>query len=224
MLNDMNLNEIKIIVDHRELKGRVVEELFKAGVQLDIRNLPVADYVLSDRLAIEFKTINDLESSIIDGRIFKQCEELIDNFQKPIIIVLGNLTSSRIHPNSLRGAIAAITIDYGIPLINFETPFDVAQQIIAYAKREQDKKREVRYFAKKKGYTENQILENIVASFPTIGIKLAKEILKQFKSIKNLSNAKLEELLKVPLIGPKKAKRIYDIINLKYNNEEKENK
>ena len=59
-------------------------------------------------------------------------------------------------------------------------------------------------------------MEFIVAAFPGIGSQLARPLLAEFKSVKNLVNASEEELRKVPLIGEKKAKRIKELSEREY--------
>lgn len=214
----LDKEQVKILVDSRELKGKVVQELFNQKVQLDVRTLQVADYIVSDRVAFEYKTASDFEASIMDTRLFNQCEQLIDNFDKPVLIIQGTLMTGRIHPNAIRGAIASITTDYGIPVITVDTPEEAAHLIIAYARREQGSPdRNIKYDTKKKGFTTEQQQEAIISSIPSVGVKLAKELLKQFKTIKNVINATAEELASTPLIGKAKAERINKIINKEYN-------
>jgi Fanconi anemia group M protein len=212
------VDQVKIIVDDREVRGRIVEELFKTGVQLDIRHLEVADYIVSDRVGIEFKSIKDFEASIIDGRLFKQCEELIDNFDRPVLLIEGEcLFHGRIHPNAVRGAIASITTDYGIPVINVDSPAEAANLIIAYARREQSElDKVVKYNAKRKAFTDDQFQEAIISAFPQLGVKLAQALLEHFGSVKKVVNATLTELKLVEGIGEGKAKRIFDLVNKKY--------
>jgi len=212
------VNEVVVLVDTRELRGGVVEELYKLKAQLDVRHLEVGDYVISDRVGIEFKSIKDFEASVIDGRLFKQCEELIDNFDRPVILVQGDcLFHGRIHPNAVRGAIASITTDYGIPVINVDTPAEAANLIVAYARREQgEPDKQIRYNAKRKAFTDDQFQEAIIAAFPQLGVKLAQELLNHFGSVKKVINASLDDLKEIPGIGEGKAKRMLNLIVKKY--------
>ncbi len=213
-----SVSEVVITVDNRELKGRVVQELFSRKVQMDVRHLEVADYIVSERVGIEFKTSNDFEASIIDGRLFKQCEALIDNFERPIIIIQGSYLSGRLHPNAVRGAVASVTTDYGIPVINVDSPAEAAMLIISYARREQSVlDKTARYNPKMKPFTESQFQEAIIAAFPKIGVKLAQVLLKHFGSVKEVINASINELKLVEGIGDGKAERIFNLVNKKYN-------
>jgi Fanconi anemia group M protein len=51
---------------------------------------------------------------------------------------------------------------------------------------------------------------------PNVGLNLAKELLKHFKSVKNVVNASEEELKKVDGVGDKKAKAIKDATENEY--------
>jgi len=210
-------NELKIIIDSREIKSRVARVLYDQGVTLVPKSLIVGDYVVSDRVVIERKSSADLESSIIDGRIFKQAEELTDNFDRPIIIIEGDYHNGRVHPNATRGAIASLTTDFGIPVINVPDSDEAAFLIIAYARREQSElNRPITYSAKRKGLTDKQLQESIIGSFPNFGPQIAKNLLKHFKTIKRVVNAGEEHLIKVDKVGKIKAKRFNEIVNKRY--------
>jgi Fanconi anemia group M protein len=51
---------------------------------------------------------------------------------------------------------------------------------------------------------------------PNVGPSLAKELLKKFKTVKKIVNAKEEKLKKVEKIGEKKAKNIRNILDSDY--------
>ena len=58
--------------------------------------------------------------------------------------------------------------------------------------------------------------EYIISALPGIGLGLAKPLLRKFKSVKKIINAKEEKLEKVEKIGPKKAKMIRDVVDSEY--------
>ncbi len=53
--------------------------------------------------------------------------------------------------------------------------------------------------------------EYLVGSLPGIGPKLAKPLLKEFKTVKGLVNADVETLQKIELIGKKKAEQLREM-------------
>ena len=72
-----------IFADSREGNSRVLRELDKLNVDIEVKSLAVADYQVSDEVGIERKTAKDFISSIIDKRLYKQAKELVENFRKP---------------------------------------------------------------------------------------------------------------------------------------------
>lgn len=61
-----------------------------------------------------------------------------------------------------------------------------------------------------------EMQEYVVSSFPSVGLLLAKELLKQFGSVKGIVNADASDLKKVEKIGEKIAKNIRDVLDSKY--------
>ena len=62
---------MKIIVDQRERNLELINALHENGVEVEIKTIPVGDYILSDRICVERKTVSDFESSIINGLNFR---------------------------------------------------------------------------------------------------------------------------------------------------------
>jgi Fanconi anemia group M protein len=59
--------------------------------------------------------------------------------------------------------------------------------------------------------------ESVIASFPEIGLKNARELLAHFGSIRAITMATEEDLAGVPGIGKKKAQRIAGLSQKKYD-------
>ena len=86
------------------------------------------------------------------------------------------------------------------------------------ARREQDKTtKDFNLHGDKKPLTLKEQQEYIVSSFPGIGPGLAKPLLRVFKSVKKIVNAKKENLEKVNKIGPKKAEEIRRVLDEEYS-------
>ncbi len=203
-----------IFADSREGNSKVLRELDKQNVEIKTMSLPVADYQVSDEVGIERKSTNDFISSIIDKRLYKQAKALVENFRKPVIILEGeDLYSSLIHPNAVRGALASLAVDFGIPVIPTRSEEDTAAMLIRIAIREQIKdKSEIQVRTEKKPLTlyEQQLF--IIESLPNVGPVTAKKLLEEFGSVKNVINATEGELKRVEGIGDKIAKSIVDVL------------
>lgn len=210
--------ELKIIIDSRELRSKVATSLYERGIKLIPEALPVGDFIVSDRVCVERKTAEDFISSIIDGRVFRQASLLLSNFDCPLMIVEGDVFESpRIHPNAVRGALASLCIDFRLPILFACDIDETVLFLIALAKREQiEKNRHVSLRGRKKPVHDSALQEHIVSSLPSVGASLAKNLLSHFKSVEHVFNASEEELKDVPLLGEKKSKRIKDIIKKEY--------
>jgi Fanconi anemia group M protein len=94
---------------------------------------------------------------------------------------------------------------------------ETASLLSIIAKREQDEAgKEFSMHADKKPLTLKEQQEYIISSLPNVGPGLAKPLLRKFKTIKKLVNAKEEQLKKVEKIGEKKAKKIREVLDKEY--------
>jgi Fanconi anemia group M protein len=214
------MESVKIICDHREQRSGILKRLFEMGAIVENTQLPVGDFILSNRVCVERKTVKDFLQSIIDNRLFVQIDNMCSSFEKPIIIVEGaeNIYEARmIHPNAIRGAIAALAIDFRIPIIMSDNEEETALYLYSIASREQiDKKVSISLRGEKKPMNKRMLQEYIVCGFPGIGRGIAQNLLKHFKTIKSIVNADTKELTSVDKIGKKKAESIKKIVEEEY--------
>ena len=216
------LSQLKVIGDYREKASPVMKELVAAGVQLELKQLGVGDYLLSDRVVVEYKLVQDFVDSMLDGRLLSQLKEL-KQYPRAIILIEGEqdiYAVRKVHPNAIRGMLATIAVSYNIPILMTKTPKESAGLLIAMAKREQVGGTDFQFHSAKP-LTDDEMMEYIIAAFPGIGSQLAKPLLSEFKSIKNIVNASEEELKRVPLIGEKKAARIHELSEKEYKSDYK---
>ena len=69
---------------------------------------------------------------------------------------------------------------------------------------------------KKKARNMEEQQQFIIESFPGIGPKLAKQLLKENKTVKNIINLREDDIQKIKKLNKKRAKLIYKIINSEY--------
>ena len=211
---------MKIFVDYREKGSGVVKELVDTGASIKLEKLDAADFLLSSRVGVEYKTVSDFVSSIIDGRLLQQIKELKRNFERPLIIIEGTediYSVRKVHPNAIRGMLATITISYGIPVLYTKNFKETASLLSVIAKREQETAgKDFNLHGDRKPLTLKEQQEYIVSSLPNVGPGLAKELLKGLGSVKKIINSEEEELKKVEKVGEKIAKRIRDVVDNDY--------
>ena len=206
-----------VFVDPREREmGKLLESL---GLEITLKTLEVGDYVVSDRIAIERKTAEDFVASVIDPErnLFGQLSDLARAYDRPMLILEGsNLYSRQVHPNSIRGALAAVAVDFGVPIIPTQSREDTAQVIAMLARREAAEGRDPKVHGRKTARTLKEQQEYMISSIPSVGPAVARNLLRHFGSIEKVMTASEEDLQKVDLVGPKIAERIKELVGGDY--------
>ena len=210
-----------VYIDHREGKSGITEYLTELDAVVEPKQLLVGDFVCSDRVCVERKTVQDFLQSIFNQRMFEQLRNLSESFERPVLIIEGNqtqlFTDRNVHGNAVRGMLTTIAVDFGIPIIWTRNQRETAAQVFWMANREQVlEKREPCLRAKRKALTLRDQQEFLVAGLPCVSTKLSKRLLAEFKTIKRMFNAKEERFTKIDKIGKEKAKRIWELINSEY--------
>lgn len=214
------MQKAKILADSREIFSGIPDFLsMKADVE--IKQLPVGDYILSHRVAVERKRAEDFLDSLVKKRIFEQITRLKDAYEKPILIIENEgLFSRNIDSRAIYGAIACIITDYDVSVIRTRDSEETASLIYAIATREQfRKKREICLRGKKPVKSLHEWQRFIVEGLPNVSAVLAKRLLNHFRSVRRIMNASVEELQEVEGIGRKKAELINEVVEREWEEE-----
>lgn len=211
---------MRIIVDSRERNTELLSKLEQLGVEISVDTLPVGDYVISDRVCIERKTVSDFESSIISGRLFEQATRLTEAYERPILIIEGDREELRMKGSVIRGATASLYIDYDIHVIETSGPSETAEILKYIAKHEQDgKSRKPSVKGAARAFSESQFMERIIGNMPGVGLDTAQRLLEHFGSVREIACASELELLEVENVGKKRARAIFEIMHRSYEKE-----
>ncbi|PIN90702.1 hypothetical protein COU57_02640 [Candidatus Pacearchaeota archaeon CG10_big_fil_rev_8_21_14_0_10_32_14] len=208
----------KIIADYRERNSLVASELISLGIDVEFKELKVADFIVNE-VAIERKTVDDFLTSMINKRLFRQLEEL-QQYPKKLLLIEGlehkelyqsndeySASPEGVHPNAIRGFLLSISLRYSVPIIFSQNYEDSARYIELLAKKK-DVESSIR--ANKKFLSPKEQRQYILEGFPGIGPKSAKKLLKKFKTLTTIFNASKEDLEEI--LG-KKAESFKKIID-----------
>jgi Fanconi anemia group M protein len=213
-----------ILADHRERAGGVVACLEGLpGVRVEWAHLVVADFLLGDGVAVERKSARDFVASILDRRLFDQAEQLLDSYDRPLVVLEGDPLSTglKVHPNAVRGALAHLAVMRRVPVLPSSGPEDTAKLLAVIARQVQRSNGErPRSPAKRRAGTVAQHQEAVAASLPGVGTVLARRLLEHSGSLAALAGADVRTLREVPGIGPQRAHTLTSLLAAPYQPED----
>ena len=222
----------RIVIDEREKGSRVPELLGSLGASIEFSLLTVGDYIVSPQTAIERKTISDLISSIYDGRLFLQCNDLVQYYPRPLIVIEGKALLggpeeySQTIDDSYRDsyaeqmplildALARVALEFRIPIIPTPTPEYTSRVLMMIAnlvRREGSIGGPLLRRIRKQNPLYIQQL-SVLSSLPGVGDKTAVRMLKKFGTPIRTLTASVAELSMIAGLGTNRAIRIRRLLD-----------
>ena len=214
--------QIEIVADQRELDANIARELSKRDdFRTRLETLAVGDYILSDRVAVERKTVDDFLDTLTGGdrSMFEQVGDAARHYSRPVVIIEGSdLYGKRdVHPNAIRGALSSLAVDFGASILQTEDEAETRELLAVIAGREQQKDdREVSVHGEKQSKTLAEQQEYVVAAIADIGPVTARSLLSEFGTVEAVMTAREEDLLEADGVGQVTAERIREVIGSEY--------
>ena len=213
----MKLEHLRIVVDERERKSGIPDLLKSVGLNLEMKTLPIGDYIVAPETIVERKSIRDLMASVFDGRLFDQCSRLKEHFEHPVVLMEGNVDEiEEITENPLifYGALSSVVLDFKIPVIPTPNASHTAKLLVSMCSRRDSHKGPYLKKIKKSSNLERQQL-SVLCSLPGIGEKFAVRMIEKFGTPLKVFSATAAELGKVEGLGETRAKKIKKILDSK---------
>ncbi len=185
------------------------------GASVKIAKLSYGDYIINDKITIERKTADDFLLSIIDGRLFNQLSNLKKFCSRPILLIEGNPYKTRhnFDRNAIKGTLVSTQVIWYVPVIFSRTKED-SRDILLMISRQVGTCIDVAPL--RGGYRPKRLRSKqlyILQSLPKVGPKLAKRLLKHFKSVSKVMSASVQDLSKIDGIGKISAEKIREILD-----------
>ncbi|WP_121744181.1 DEAD/DEAH box helicase [Natronorubrum halophilum] len=215
-------DEIEIVADQREMDANIARDLSRREeIEIRLETLDVGDYVCSDRVVVERKSVADFVDSLVGGdrSVFEQVGAMARHYSRPIVIVEGDgLYEQRdIHPNAIRGALSSLAVDFGASILRTESEDDTTELLAVIAGREQETAdREVSVHGEKQSKTIAEQQEYVVSSIAEIGPVTARSLLEEFGTVEAVMIATEEELQDADGVGKVTAERMREVIGNEY--------
>ena len=204
---------IEIIADYRENVSGIPQKLLELGIKTTVQVLTKGDYLINNQILVERKTKEDFVLSLMQNRLFKQCANLKKANNYPLLLIEGNpyKTKHDISREAIRGTLLSVSLSWQIPIVYSLNTNETAQMLIHAAKQNLQEK----FMFQRTGYKPKTMIKKqlyFLQGLPSVGGKIAIELLKQFGTIEKIISATEKELQNVGGIGKGKATKIRNFI------------
>jgi Fanconi anemia group M protein len=203
-----------IIVDSRESRSDLANTLRAAGAEVKVEELECGDYIVADGVALERKAASDFVISIENRRIFSQLGQMKVTYERPMLLIEGDIFSTRstITEDALVGALSYITLLEGVPVVQTRNLAQTAKMLLALSRHATDG---LGYeIALRAGKPKDRVglAQFLVEGLPGVGPSSAKKLLRHFGSAAAVLSASESELKQVAGVGPKMAAAIRETL------------
>jgi Fanconi anemia group M protein len=213
---------VEVVVDQRELDSTIARDLStRDGVRTRLETLAVGDYVCSDRVVVERKTVSDFLDTLTGGdrSLFGQARDMSRHYARPVVLIEGDglYEERNIHPGAIRGAIASLAVDFGVSVLHTRDESDTTALLATLASREQtERDRTVSVHGEKAAKTLDEQQEYVVGAIADVGPVTAQSLLAHFGSVEAVMTATEADLQEVRGVGAKTAQRIREVVGSDY--------
>jgi len=213
---------VEIVADQRELDSTIARDLStREGIETRLETLAVGDYVLSDRVVVERKTVADFLDTLTGGdrSLFEQVGDAARHYERPVVVVEGEgLYGERnVHPKAIHGALGSLAVDFGASVLRTTGEDETADLLEVVAEREQvESDREVSVHGEKQSRTLAEQQEYVVAAIAEVGPVTARALLEEFGSVEAVMTADEEALQAAEGVGEVTAERVREVTGSDY--------
>ena len=214
---------VEVVIDQRELDAGIARDLsMRDGLETRLETLAVGDYVLSDRVVVERKTVEDFLETLTGGdrSLFDQVGDAARNYGRPVVVLEGSGLYERrnVHPKAIHGALASLAVDFGASVMQTAGEDDTADLLSVLARREQEQRdRSVSVHGEKQSRTLAEQQEYVVAAIAEVGPVTARSLLAELGSVEAVMTADREQLMAADGVGEVTADRIREVVASSYD-------
>jgi len=215
---------LKITLDNRE------QELLKLFPDTEVQQLDIGDIHYIDNeenihTIIERKTLNDLSSSIIDGRYKEQKSRLLASNKNIIYLLEGNKNGYGVKYSTILSCMLNLQLRDNIKVIRTKDIKETASVLILLKEKlllEGNTENKIEYestihISKKQNLTKDMVFIHQLSCIPGISTKTAKLIANKYKNMFDLTRCFANEgenmLTTINGIGSTISNKIYYYIN-----------
>jgi len=202
---------IHIRIDDRERNLCLMEALsIHPDIVAERVRLLYGDFVVQQQVTVERKTVNDFALSLLQGRLFDQARRLREHGGFRYLVLEGSMDNlkSGVRPEALRGAMIALTLKFGIPILHTGNEQETVQTLVYIGKQLASLNQGVVSMPYRKGSRKRTVQRRLLQQIPHIGSVRADRLIEQFGSVRAVFNASQEKLSEIEGIGKHAAQNI----------------
>jgi len=206
-----------LVVSPRIGSAGLQTSLAELGYSTDVRDLENADVIVSNRVAVAVRTVDQFIDGISDGSILASLAKMKHEYLHPILIVQGapEGDGGQAGNAAVYDALSAILSEFHMPVLSTNSANETASAIRSLEKQEMAKHA-------KDGRTMQTTLDVpsrqmfLVQGLPNVSATLAQRLLEKFGSVKGIADANVEELMQVDGIGKVIAEGIHTVLRKRF--------
>jgi Fanconi anemia group M protein len=214
---DLEQEDPVLVVSPRIGSAGLQTSLAELGYSTDVRDLENADVIVSNRVAVAVRTVDQFIDGISDGSILASLAKMKHEYLHPILIVQGapEGDGGQAGNAAVYDALSAILSEFHMPVLSTNNANETASAIRSLEKQEMAKHA-------KDGRTMQTTLDVpirqmfLVQGLPNVSATLAQRLLEKFGSVKGIADANVEELMQVDGIGKVIAEGIHTVLRKRF--------
>jgi ERCC4-related helicase/ERCC4-type nuclease len=216
--------EGRVLRISRRISGTMMaSELEKAGFALESLVTEAADVVISDRVAVTIRTVQEFIRAISDGTMLSCLGKMRHQYLHPILIVQGPPEGKGVQAGNaaIFDALGSLLSEFHMPILSTMNVDETVEALSALHRQEHS-----RGAARRTGQTtldpaDRQLF--MVQGLPNVSATLAQRLLERFGSVKGIADATPEQLMEVEGVGRVIAEGIHMVMRRKFDQEEVNN-
>lgn len=193
------------------------EALAELGFGSKEADLENADVVISNRVAVAVRTVDEFIKGISDETLNATLAKMKHEYLHPILIVQGESEGQgeKVGNTAVYDALSSLLADFHMPVLSTANANETAAAIRSLYRQE-----EVRAPKEGRGVQTTLDVQSrqmfLVQGLPNVSATLAQRLLERFGSVKGIADADVEELMKVEGIGRVIAEGIHTVLRKKF--------
>jgi ERCC4-related helicase/ERCC4-type nuclease len=197
--------------------------LDEAGFSVGVEDLECADVVISDRIGVTVRSVQEFISEISEGGLFAELAKMRHQYLHPILIVQGPPEGKGAEAvnAAVYDALGALLSEFKMPVLSTASTAETVAALKALNRQEAERASGKKAMQTTLDGGDRRLF--LVQGLPNVSATLAERLLERFGSVKGMADASPQQLMEVDGVGRVIAERIHTVIRRRFEEEETRN-